>query len=51
MGEWLCLMELLLKIDVPNEILFSKSVFSHAEVYDKFVIGTALQQAEVFLWL
>lgn len=36
------------KINVPNEILFSKSFFSHAEVYDRFVIGTASQQAEVF---
>lgn len=36
------------KKNFPNEILFSKSFFDHAEVYDKSVMGTALQQAEVF---
>lgn len=36
------------KINVPNEILFSKNFFRHAEVYDKFVVGTASQEAEVF---
>lgn len=39
------------KINVPNEILFSKSLFSRTEVYAKFVIGAALQHGEVFLWL
>lgn len=37
-GEWLRLMELLLKKRQLFQMTLSKSFFSYAEVYDKFVI-------------